>query len=168
MVRLFLVLALVALVAGIASAQEVQRVEVYEFGTYAASGSSYTHPPSDQGIKIEGHDGYTHLKTTRTVSAQLGARFGFRYRIVGTPPGVYAPLKMIWKFPPPGIVGEDPAHPIELEVVEFGAASNDNYVITMSLESPSDLVPGIWTFEIWSGDKKLTEQNFEVLPPLIS
>ena len=75
---------------------------------------------------------------------------------------------MVWKFPPPGIVGSDPTHPVLVEIVEFDAASNDNYVITMSLESPSDLVPGTWTLEIWSGEQKLTEQNFEVLAPLIS
>ena len=168
MLRILLAFALIVVTAWSAKAQEVQRVEVYEFGTYAASGSSYTHPPSHQGIRIEGHDGYAHLETTRTIAAQLGARFGFRYRVVGTPPGVYAPLKMVWKFPPPGIVGSDPAHPVQVEIVEFDAASNDNYVITMSLESPSDLVAGIWTLEIWSGDQKLTEQNFEVLAPLIS
>lgn len=168
MARFFLAFALLVFAAGTAGAQEVQRVEVYEFGTYAASGSSYMHPPSNQGIKIEGHDGYTHLETTRTVAAKLGVRFGFRYRVTGTPPGVYGPLKMVWRFPPPGIVGSDPAHPVQLEVVEFGAASNDSYVITMSLESAADLVPGIWTFEIWAGDQKLTEQNFEVLAPLIS
>lgn len=168
MARFWLAFALLVFTAGTATAQQAQRIEVYEFGTYVASGSSYTHPPSHQGIKIEGHDGYTHLETTRTVAARIGARFGFRYRVEGTPPGLYAPLKMVWKFPPPGIVGGDPAHPVQLEVVEFEAASNDNYVITMSLEAPSDLVPGIWTFEIWSGDQKLTEQNFEVLAPLIS
>jgi hypothetical protein len=168
MARFWLALALLVFAAGTATAQQVQRVEVYEFGTYVASGSHYTHPPSSQGIKIEGHDGYTHLETTRTVAAKIGARFGFRYHVTGTPPGVYAPLKMVWKFPPPGIVGSDPTHPVQLEVVEFDATSNDNYVITMSLESASDLVPGIWTFEIWSGDQKLTEQNFEILAPLIS
>ena len=168
MTRFLLGLALLMFAAGTASAQQVKGVEVYEFGTYVASGSHYTHAPSAQGIKIEGHDGYTHLETTRTIAARIGARFGFRYRVTGTAPGVYAPLKMVWKFPPPGIVGADPAHPVELEMVEFDATSNDNYVITMSLESASDLVPGIWTFEIWSGDKKLTEQKFEVLAPLIS
>lgn len=168
MVRFWLGLALLVFTAGTASAQQVKGVEVYEFGTYEARGYHYTHAPSDQGIKIEGHDGYTHLQTTRTIAAQIGARFGFRYRVTGTQPGVYAPLKMVWKFPPPGIVGSDPAHRVQREVVDFDATSNDNYVITMSLESPSDLVPGTWTLEIWSGDKKLTEQNFEILPPLIS
>jgi hypothetical protein len=171
MARFLLALAFLAslvLASSIAGAHEIQRVEVYEFGTYAANGSSYAHASSPQGIKIEGHDGYTHLETTRTVVAQLGARFGFRYRVVGTGSGVYAPLTMVWKFPPPGIIGSDPANRVEREIVEFDATSDDNYVITMSLESASDLVPGIWTLEIWSGDQKLTEQTFEVLPPLLS
>jgi hypothetical protein len=169
MARFWLALALLMVgMSNGAGAQEVQGVEVYEFGTYVANGPSHEHRPSSQGIRIEGHDGYTHLESTRTILAQLGARFGFRYRVVGSTPGTYAPLRMVWKFPPPGIVGSDPAHPVQLEVVEFDATSNDDYVITMSLESASDLVAGTWTLEIWSGDKKLTEQNFEILPPLIS
>ena len=168
MTRFWLGLALLVFAAGTASAQRAKSVEVYEFGTYVANGAHYTHAPSAQGIKIEGHDGYTHVETTRTITARIGARFGFRYRVTGTAPGVYAPLKMVWKFPPPGIVGADPKNPVELEVVEFDATSNDSYVITMSLESASDLVPGIWTFQIWSGDQILTEQKFEVLAPLIS
>jgi hypothetical protein len=168
MTRFLPVLALLALTSNFASAQEVERVDVYEFGTYAANGPSYIHPSSPQGIKIEGHDGYTHLETTRTVVAQLGTRFGFRYRVQGMASGAYAPLTMVWKFPPPGIIGSDPAHRVQREVVEFDATSDDNYVITMSLESVSDLVPGIWTMEIWSGDQKLAEQSFEVLPPLLS
>jgi hypothetical protein len=168
MVRFLSALALFAFCSTMAAAQEVQSVEVYEFGTYEANGSSFTQSESPQGIRIEGHDGYTHLETTRTVAAHLGARFGFRYRVFGTAPGVYAPLKMVWKFPPPGIVGSDPTHPVQQEIVEFDATSNDSYVITMSLESISDLVPGTWTLEIWSGDNKLTEQRFEVLAPLIS
>src|SRR4029453_17718392 len=123
MARFWLAFALLVFAAGASSAQQVQRVEVYEFGTYVASGLHYTHPPSSQGIKIEGHDGYTHLETTRTVAAKIGARCDFHYRVTGTPPGVYAPLKMVWKFPPPGIVGRDPAHPVQLEVVEFDATS---------------------------------------------
>ena len=58
MARFFLAFALLVFAAGTAGAQQAQSVEVYEFGTYAANGSSYTHPPSHQGIKIEGHDGY--------------------------------------------------------------------------------------------------------------
>ena len=169
MVRFFALMALMIFASIDARAQQSSlHVDVYEFGTYVANGSSYAHPSSPQGIRIEGHDGYTHLDTTRTVTAQLGARFGFRYRVTGTGPGEYVPLTMVWKFPPPGIVGRDPTKRVQREVVEFSATADDNYVITMSLESLSDLVPGTWTLEIWSGDEKLTEQNFDVLPPLMS
>ena len=38
--------------------------------------------------------------------------------------------------------------------------------LTWTFEMRSDLVPGLWTFEIWSGNQKLGEQTFEVvLPP---
>ena len=77
MTRFWLGLALLVFAAGTASAEQVKSVEVYEFGTYIANGSHYSHAPSAQGIKIEGHDGYTHLETTRMITARIGARFGF-------------------------------------------------------------------------------------------
>jgi len=100
------------------------------------------------------------LETTRTIAAQLGARFGFRYRVQG-----HAARRL--RAPADGV--EIPLHRESSAAIQRILSrprsstsmrpSNDNYVITMSLESPSDLVAGTWTLEIWSGDKKLTEQT---------
>lgn len=167
MIRMLLLGMVIALSTGIARANDVDRVDVYEFGTYTAVGSTYPRDSSPQGIKIEDHDGYVHLDSTRTVVARIGARFGFRYSLKGTGED-YTSLKIVWKFPPPGIVGSDSKHPIQREVIEFEAAPNSSYVQTIALETPSDLVPGVWSFEIWCGNKKLAEEKFTVIMPLIS
>jgi|SRR5882672_6054148 len=166
MIRLLLLAMMVGLGVSVARAEEAPRIEVYEFGTYAALGPTYQQPPSPQGIKIEGHEGYVHLETTRTIVAVIGARFGFRYRTLG--PDTYTPLTMVWTFPPPGLIGRNPQKPIRREVVELAAASNESSALIMSLESRSDLVAGTWTIEIWSGHRKLAEEKFEIVMPPIS
>ena len=47
----------------------------------------------------------------------------------------------------------------------FYAAAGREDFLTWTFEMKSDLVPGIWTFEIWSDGKKLTEQSFEIILP---
>jgi len=168
MIRVLLIAMMVGLGAGAAQAQEASRIEVYEFGTYAAIGPTYQQPPSPQGIKIEGHESYIHLETTRTIVARVGARFGFRYRTIGSGADDYAPLRMVWTFPPPGLIGRDPHKPVRREVVELASASTESSALIMSLELPSDLVAGTWTIEIWSKNRKLAEEKFEIIMPLIS
>jgi hypothetical protein len=168
MIRVLLIAILIGLGAITADAREAARIEVYEFGTYAAVGPAYRQPPSPQGIKIETHESYVHRETTRTIVAQLGVRFGFRYKTIGNGRDYVVPLKMVWTFPPPGLIGRDPQKPVRREVVALPAVSNGSSALIMSLESPSDLVPGTWTIEIWSGNLKLAEEKFEIVMPLIS
>ena len=167
MKRLLLILTMVC-GATLAQAQEISGIDVYEFGTYLAAGPAYEQPTSRQGIRMEAHESYVHIETTRTIVARVGTRFGFRYRTTGTSLDPTARLTMVWKFPAPGIAGGDPHKTIRQEVVEVPVIPNESYALTMSLDSAADLVPGIWTFEIWSGKHKLAEEKFELIMPLIS
>ena len=38
----------------------------------------------------------------------------------------------------------------------------------ISFDEQWEIEPGIWTFEFWSGDTKLGEEQFEVITPPIS
>ena len=168
MKRLLLILAMLVCGGTLVQAQEVSGIEVYEFGTYMASGPTYEQPASRQGIRMEAHESYVHIETTRTVVARVGTRFGFRYHTTGAAVAHSAPITMVWRFPAPGIAGGDRGKTVRQEVVEVPVAPNESYALTMSLESADDLVPGIWTFEIWSGKHKLAEEKFELIMPLIS
>lgn len=171
MQRLLFILMMLLGSATLAQAQEtagISGIDVYEFGTYTAVGPSYEQPASHQGIRMEAHESYVHLETTRTIVARVGVRFGIRYRTKGTTVTPTAPLTMVWKFPAPGITGVDRHKNIRQEVVEVPVLPNESYALTMSLDSAEDLVPGTWTFEIWSGKNKLAEEKFELILPLIS
>ena len=164
----FLLILMMVCGSSLVQAQEISGIDVYEFGTYMAAGPAYEQPASRQGIRMEAHESYVHIETTRTIVARVGARFGFRYHTKGTSLAGSAPLIMVWKFPAPGIAGGDPSKMIRQEVVEVPVLPNESYALTMSLDSAADLVPGVWTFEIWSGKQKLAEEKFELIMPLIS
>jgi hypothetical protein len=157
---LFLLFATIAT----ASAQSATKVEVYEFGTYTSEGGVEV-GMTRQGIVRSQTSGIRQLEATRKVLGRLGVEFGFRYRLVGPRFGTVLPLTIIAKFPPPGVLARDSQKPIQQDdYVDVAAAGKEDF-LTWTFEMRSDLVPGIWTFEIWSGDKKLAEQSFEVILP---
>ena len=77
-------------------------------------------------------------------------------------------LRIVAKFPPPGVLGKNNPKPVlQDDYVELGFVGREDF-LTWTFEKRSDLVPGIWTFEIWSGDRKLAEEKFNIVLPPIS
>jgi hypothetical protein len=157
------VLALLFAAATGAHAQST-RVEVYEFGTYT-SGDGTEIGTTRQGIVRSQTSGIRQLEETRKVLGRIGVEFGFRYRLTGPRPGAFVPLTIIAKFPPPGVLARDSQKPIVQDDYADATTAGKEDFLTWTFEMRSDLVPGIWTFEIWSGNEKLAEQSFEVILP---
>src|SRR5215467_11270390 len=87
-------------------AQEIERLEIHDFGIYTAE-TKCRGGATSEGITIEKLYGIAHVKTTRTVPATLGTRFGFRYHLIGSPWGGLISLKMVLRCPGPGLIGRD-------------------------------------------------------------
>jgi hypothetical protein len=149
--------------AGGAEAQ-VKGIDVYEFGTYRSAGSIEV-GTTPKGIVRSQTSGIKQLEATRKVLGLLGVEFGFRYRTVGAREGALVPLTIVAKFPPPGVLGRETAEPVLADAYTQVTTAGKEDFLTWTFEMKTDLVPGIWTFEIWSGGKKLTEQSFEVILP---
>ena len=160
----FLALALLLASGGAADAQAQPRAQVYEFGTYASQGGTEI-GTTRQGIVRSQTTGIKQLEATRKVMGRIGVQFGFRYRVTGVRPGTLLPLTIVAKFPPPGVLARDSQKPIvKDDYVDVTTAGKDDF-LTWTFEMRSDIVPGIWSFEIWSGDAKLADENFEVILP---
>jgi Domain of unknown function (DUF3859) len=156
-------LAMFLAAAGAAQAQ-VQSIDVYEFGTYRSAGGTEV-GVTPKGIVRSQTSGIKQLEATRKVIGLLGVEFGFRYRTKGAREGALVPLTIVAKFPPPGVLGRSTQVPVQVDgYTQVTTAGKDDF-LTWTFEMKSDLVPGIWTFEIWSDGKKLTEQSFEVILP---
>ncbi len=169
MIRLIVAfLALVIMSIGFAAhAQAVRSIEIYEYGTYE-SPEGVDIGLSRRGVVNSELDYIELVQSTRTIMGRIGVQFGFRFRIVGEPEGAPVPISITMKFPEPGIAA--PGNPRRFVNDDFSyvQALNSDDFYTWTFDRAEELVPGLWTFEVWVGDKKFAEQTFQVIVPPIS
>ena len=166
--RIALVSLLLCFVAVEAFGQKprIDRIEVADYGLYETDTIESTDAPDVPGGSVEVVTNVRNLGLTRTIPAQRGVKFGFRYRIIGEPHGTEIPLVFRTLYPQPGLT--DPAsgkvyyRSEDVRRVPIGVPRYDAYGFREAWE----LVPGVWTFEIWYEGRKLVEQSFTVVPPL--
>lgn len=99
---------------------------------------------------------------TTAVAARLCVSFGFKYVIRGAPAGAEVPLRMVTRFPAPGV--RNPRTGVVSHVTEalvFRTIEQQHYRV-YTFEEPWEIVPGIWTFEIWHQRQKLAQRSFSV------
>jgi hypothetical protein len=153
--------------ATLANAHTVPQLEIYEHGTYRST------PTVDVG---KTRAGFTHgriaeielIESTDTVVAQLGGEFGFRFRIAGGPQGEVVPLKIVTKFPSEGLLPPSGNAPVAIDDYDDFGIVGANAFLTWGFDSRDQLVPGLWTIEVWQGDRKLGGHSFHVILPPIS
>jgi hypothetical protein len=165
--KAFLVALGLVLIAAAARAQTAEKLEVYEYGVYASS-PRVAVGRSQQGIARYQASRIDLIEATRTIVAQIGGQFGLRYKLTGRPIGASVPLTIVTRFPAPGILAPNGSVPFVRDVDTVTATLGGANFLTWPFERRSDLVPGIWTIEIWQGTKKLGEQQFNVILPPIS
>jgi hypothetical protein len=142
-----------------ASAQFVRGVDVVEQGIYTA----------DIERRVRGSDGLfrnvlnniCHVVDTMMLPARLGLHFGFRYRLNGSADGQIVDVRKVTLFPtalqPPGatrpITSAEQVYRRQIGTVSFTGYAFDE---------TSELVPGIWTFQMWHGRRMLSEMKFTI------
>jgi hypothetical protein len=145
-VRFTLAIALVGLLITPCQAQEVRvdRIDVIEYGLYTAQATSTDtafKPVVDAKLET----------TTRTIPAQVGTKFGFRYVVVGAPAGedveltgvVIKPGKPAYKYPAVRSIGE-------------------TYFAGAAFVRQQDLIRGRWIIQLWDGERELVSESFSV------
>jgi Domain of unknown function (DUF3859) len=156
-------LALATAVNACGQAPKVDRVEIVETGVYRVATAKTTQAP---GAATGVQDELANVKlvsNTTTVPAQIGTKFGLRYRVVGSPNRASVKLTAIVRFPGEGLrnpkTGERQARDVTLWNRNIGAVTYNGY----SFDEGWELVPGTWTYEIWHEGRKLAEQSFTVV-----
>nr|TFG55367.1 MAG: DUF3859 domain-containing protein [Hyphomicrobiales bacterium] len=149
------------------SAQEATGVEIYEFGIYQRGEVLGEFAPANKGYRHTAVSGMKHLQTTRIIPGRLGVSFGVRYRVQGGI-GFMVPVRVVLKFPPQGLLNPEFPEPLFVDETEMMRTLGGDDFSAHTFDYPWEIEPGIWTFEFWSGDRKLGEEQFEVITPPIS
>jgi hypothetical protein len=158
-------LALVLLVltaAGDARAQQVDRLEIVEWGLFRLDRDGKVPAP-------RGATGETTLvrnirleQATTTVPALLGMKFGLRLKVVGSPPGATVDLRTVFRLPTRGITNPRTGRTYFSTEFDMGATIGDVTYRGYQFDYDWEVEPGPWVLEVWHDGRKLAEKTFMV------
>jgi len=154
--------------SSLAAAQDATRIEVYEYGLYELGPALGEYAPPNMGYRHETVSDIRHIETTRIVPGRIGVSFGVRYRVQGNGLGFAVPLTVVLKFPPQGLYSHDYRDTLYIDETEMIETLGEDSYSGITFDEQWEIEPGIWTFEFWSGDTKLGEEQFEVITPPVS
>jgi len=162
-IALPLLLSLLASTGAYAQTPQIDRIDVVEYGIYTTTTENKVSAPGTaSGTRAIVTD-IRHAATTRTVSAQKGVDFGFRYTVVGAPAGAVVPIRFVTIFPAPGLRNPDTQQLKARSEYDFNVAIGQTSFKSYGLDNDWKVVPGIWTMQIWYQGRKLAEQSFTVV-----
>lgn len=99
------------------------------------------------------------IEQTSVIPAQLGSRFGLRYSLSGKQVGE-EPLTLLYLTP--GLVTPDGRRHDKIVVQQPLAANAVQDVMAYEFSENYQVVPGVWQFMVFQGDRLLVQQRFEV------
>jgi len=171
-----LVISLLAAVPGAAAqtatlaapAATVSGVTITNAGTYTAqsvsapSRAGQLSPTGTVGTASNWH----FVSKSTEVAGQVGTQFGIEFRIDGNPVGDGVTLHMVLNFPPQGIRNPNTGDIMHTANIAFpnlkiGALCLVGY----GFDNAWEIVPGVWTEQIWYQDRMLAERAFTVSKP---
>ena len=165
--RAGLIVAVVLSIAGPALAQslKVERIEVARPGLYEIEVAK---PIPDAGVatgnRVEAK-AYKSVKVGPRIEARTGTIIGAELTIVGTPRRGKVPLKVIWRYPAPGLTNPDSKATKSSDEYTDTQLIGERFPIFWGLTQDWHLMPGTWTLEVWHGDRKLVAQEFQLTKP---
>ena len=144
-------------------APHVDRIVIYEHGLYQTLNSEKIKDPSAPGGTRGTVVNIDLVGETDTIPGELEMEFGIRYLVEGGPDGATVPVTVVLRFPKPGL--KEPGKPAIMDFSQVSYStigSADNYQ-SYGFDFPWEIVPGVWTFELWSEGRKMAEQKFNII-----
>ncbi len=151
---------LLASTSAYAQAAQVERIRFTEYGIYTVDRDLQGRDA--HGINTAAASNVRHAATLRTIPAQIGTTFGFRYEVIGRAHAAPVELRQVVIFPSPGLVPSSSSKPIRQDEFVLQTRIGETSYSSYTLEDRFELVPGDWVFEIWQGNRKLATQTFTV------
>jgi hypothetical protein len=174
---LFIVTCLLAAAASGAAAQtptvvepapSVAGITITKIGSYTGQSTSapaeagQQSPTGTVGTAANWH----FLSDSADVDGKVGTQFGIEFRIDGAPAGEAVTLHLALTFPPQGIRNPNTGERLHSAKIAFpnmkiGALCLLGY----GFDNAWEIVPGVWTEQIWYQDRMLAERSFTVSKP---
>ncbi len=104
-----------------------------------------------------------NIEITTLIPAKVEMFFGLEGTIFGAPKGARIPVKIVWRYPQPGL--NNPAGGAAKLTDEYMDSVNigNTFQFFWQLTQDWQIVPGVWTFEMWYQGLKLISQNFTLV-----
>jgi hypothetical protein len=101
------------------------------------------------------------VRATTTIPLRDKAVFGATFDISGSPKGATAVLRVVWRYPSPGINGRLVDELSTTATIGHRDGSSQTWI----LGKASGLPIGVWTLELWDGSRLLATQQFTLVRP---
>ena len=103
------------------------------------------------------------IKDTATIPA-VPSEFGFKYVVIGEPKGAKVPIRIVAHYPEGGRTNPNNGKTaMEDEFPQTATVGGKPNFFFFNMKW--GIVPGVWTIEVWSQDRKLAEQKFTLVQP---
>jgi hypothetical protein len=145
-----------------ARAQQVDRVEIVEWGIFQHEQMGVTPAPLAATGKTNLVTNVRIQQVTTTIPALVGMKFGFRFTVVGSPAGALVNLKCITRFPSQGIANPHTGKRFSTSEFHSTAITGVTTYRGYGFDYDWEVEPGPWTLEIWHEGRKLAEKTFMV------
>ena len=104
---------------------------------------------------------YNLTESADNIPACLGLTFGFQYSLIGTPVGSPLALHSV-TIPPQDLHDPQVAKSIHTVTSDLNGMIGGEGFSAYTFDYPWELVPGVWTFQLWYGDQQILEEKFNV------
>jgi hypothetical protein len=147
-----------------AQTPRIDHVDITEYGLYTASakGRPVAAPGTATGT-VTPLSNMRHTVTTRTVPAQLGVRFGFGYTVVGEHLGTQVSIHSVTIFPSPGLSDPSSSQRKTHSEYDWATTIGEESFRIYTFDSDWEVVPGVWTLQLWYQGRMLAEQKFTIV-----
>jgi lipoprotein NlpI len=139
----------------------ISGIEILEYGQYEIG----TSPAAPGAPDAPGGLAVSLVRSTEIIPAEVGSRFGFRFRIEGAPQGAPVKISVVVIFPEPGmqIPGKSTITP-DLRY-HFKTAVGETAYFSYLLEHFWQVMQGPWSFELWCQGRRLAQKTFTLEEP---
>jgi hypothetical protein len=155
-------LVLLVLAASPVQAQQVERIDIVEWGIYQHDVRGEIPAPEAPAGKRNVIDNVRLQQATTTVPALVGMKFGYRFRVVGSSPGALVRLEYVVRFPKQGLTNPAKAKTFATSQYHSHAAVGEVAYRGYSFDYDWEVETGPWHLEIWHEGRKLAEKIFMV------